>query len=681
MPRNVNLSLGTMRVKKDFNREITLQYLAGIIAVLCLSVIGVILFNQIAPTDLEQLNLLRREFVPASRGLLNPEPQERITFIILVIISPVICFLASLVVNKIHILKENVLTRQLHYWEWFTLGIVISAAMVFLLSSKDLLWWLFCPAYNGWFWLLAILFAGIVAFYMTRTKKLSPPINTAVIYALILVPLLQVLCCRIYTLDRISLNNPEPHPNIIGYAISQAVAGWTDYHQYGFYPRILAPIFHIISPNLLNISIVMGIIFCAGLYALSWTMFQIVKNKLLVLMFALISFLTMGAWNFLNHSDGLYIDPYFAYYPVRFVCPAMAVMAFWLASRYGKNIAYVICGALAGFGLWWNIDSAIPIAVATFGVCGLELFFSFERRRVFKTLILLTVGLLLGFITVYLFLGLFSPGNVSITGNNKFIRLFYQAGFVMLPMPAPPAAWCFFAGVYIFTIVTTLNSFRVRQITPACRMSLFLAVLGIGLFAYYQGRSHIFNLPAVIWPALILLFINADRLFRMIKTGRLRRYYIVLTLPVLFLTMLASTTLCLDTGKIVTGVKRTILSLPSCDEKNPIEQNIRFILRNAGDYRQVNIISHMQGVYYAETGLKAGIANFGLEEQLRFDDHVRVMECLSVSRFPLFISTFPASGGNLPSWVRRYYELRAVNNNQHTMMLFMPKGEVIQRRK
>ncbi len=664
-------------MKKDFNREITLQYLAGIIAVLCLSIIGVIVFNQIAPPCLEQLNLLRREFVPASQMLLNPEPQERMTFIVLVIISPVVCFFASHFVNQVYILKENILTRQLLYWEWFTLVIVISAAMVFLLSGKDLLWWLFCPVYNGWFWLLALLFSSVVAFYMSRTNKLPSLVNTAVIYALILLPLVQVMCCRIYTLDRISLNNPEPHPNIIGYAVSQAAAGWSDYHQYGFYPRILAPLFHIISPNLLNISIVMGIIFCAGLYALSWTMFQIFKNKLLVLMSALISFLTMGAWNFLNHSDGLYIDPYFAYYPVRFICPAMAVMAFWMASKSGKNIAYIMCGAIAGFGLWWNIDSAIPLAVATFGVCGLEFIFSFERRRVFKQLILLTAGLLLGLIAVYLLLSLVTPENASITGNNKFIRLFYQAGFAMLPMPPPPAAWCFFAGVYIFTIVIALNSFCTRKITPVCRMSLFLAVLGSGLFAYYQGRSHIFNLPAVMWPALILLFINADRLFRLIKTGRLQRYYLALTLPVLFITILASTTLCLNAGKIATGIKRTVESLSSIDEKNPIEENIRFILQNAGDYHQVNIISHMQGVYYAETGLKSGIANFGLEELLRFDDHVRVMECLSVSKLPLFISTFPASNGNLPSWVTRYYELRAISKNQHSMMLFMPKNAVI----
>jgi hypothetical protein len=40
-----------------------------------------------------------------------------------------------------------------------------------------------------------------------------------------------------------------------------------------------------------------------------------------------------------------------------------------------------------------------------------------------------------------------------------------------------------------------------------------LSVLGLGLFSYYQGRSHDHNLPSVWWPAFILLTIFVDMIY------------------------------------------------------------------------------------------------------------------------------------------------------------------------
>jgi hypothetical protein len=44
----------------------------------------------------------------------------------------------------------------------------------------------------------------------------------------------------------------------------------------------------------------------------------------------------------------------------------------------------------------------------------------------------------------------------------------------------------------------------VRAVQSAC-----VGLLGVGLFVYYLGPSHDFNLPSIWWPALLLAMIFA----------------------------------------------------------------------------------------------------------------------------------------------------------------------------
>jgi hypothetical protein len=86
----------------------------------------------------------------------------------------------------------------------------------------------------------------------------------------------------------------------------------------------------------------------------------------------------------------------------------------------------------------------------------------------------------------------------------KYQSIFYREGFLMAPMH-PLGRWWFVVAIYVVALawgVAMLLSGRRRRRAPHL---LMLAVLGTGLFAYYQGRSVAPNLYGPVWPAILLL--------------------------------------------------------------------------------------------------------------------------------------------------------------------------------
>jgi hypothetical protein len=83
----------------------------------------------------------------------------------------------------------------------------------------------------------------------------------------------------------------------------------------------------------------------------------------------------------------------------------------------------------------------------------------------------------------------------------------------------------------------------------------------------------------------------------------------------------------------------------------------------------------MQGVYYAETGLRAGIDNFSVVEQLLEKDRVRTFIELQIAKFPLFVSAFPDKKAKVPAWIYEHYKLEAVNYNG-SLLYFVPASPI-----
>jgi hypothetical protein len=83
---------------------------------------------------------------------------------------------------------------------------------------------------------------------------------------------------------------------------------------------------------------------------------------------------------------------------------------------------------------------------------------------------------------------------------------FYQLGFAMLPMKLIHP-WNLVAIVYLIGLVYAAQSVIIKNDTMNSKMVFLLSILGFGIFVYYQGRSHDFNLFDVCFPAILIVTI------------------------------------------------------------------------------------------------------------------------------------------------------------------------------
>ena len=75
----------------------------------------------------------------------------------------------------------------------------------------------------------------------------------------------------------------------------------------------------------------------------------------------------------------------------------------------------------------------------------------------------------------------------------------------------------------------------------------------------------------------------------------------------------------------------------------------------------------MQGVYYAETGLRAGIDNFNLVEVFFIEDWIRIVNELHKAKVPLFIAR-----RRIAPWLYKVYTLKAVSKDG-SLFYLVPK--------
>jgi hypothetical protein len=148
---------------------------------------------------------------------------------------------------------------------------------------------------------------------------------------------------------------------------------------------------------------------------------------------------------------------------------------------------------------------------------------------------------------------------------------------------------------------------------------------------------------------------------------------LLLSYPLLLMVMFSAYTVTVKSDKIGAGLLATYRGLRDFNQLNPTENNTRFILNCTGIHRDVNIYGDRQGIYYAETGLRSGIADFNLIEIMLASDQKRIFNALANSTLPLIVLTLPEGKLPLPNEVLRNYRLIAINDNK-TIYYFEPLG-------
>lgn len=477
--------------------------------------------------------------------------------------------------------------------------------------------------------------------------------------------------------------------NVVFYSVAQVVNGNTllvDFtNQYGLYPHFIAPIFQIIGLNALTYSVVMSALLCSSFLGIFMFMRKAIQNTFLLLL----GFIAVIVFNYLlirvMYSS---FDPYFQYWPIRLLFPCLAL---YLASVYFQNrkkLIYFSSFILFSAGVLWNIDSGIVVFLAWMMLlCYDELFLSNRKLMILRIMRHIVFGFLIFALVLAAFatfIYLRSGSLPNFYNLFKYQQIFYGAGFFMMPMPLFHT-WNIVILIYVVGLFVSIRSVIEKENSVHARMIFLLSILGIGLFSYYQGRSHDFVLPAVSYPATLLAAIFADRLLiEWRNTGFLifpQKLLLVITTSV-FLVALFFIMSPRSLDSLYKEARKGFYSLsPDYHSESVIKTdesliavmaNIDFIKHNsvAGEKIFIGCKPYLEGIYYGYTGTRNAANVPGSEEMILEKDYENKIKFIMENRtYKIFI--YSGMGSEI---FKMYYKV--VAESADGMQLLLPNTAI-----
>jgi hypothetical protein len=200
----------------------------------------------------------------------------------------------------------------------------------------------------------------------------------------------------------------------------------------------------------------------------------------------------------------------------------------------------MLLSCAGGVGMVWNLDSGlfIVVAYATFLAARMTQAWAQELggKRIpaqarsssayARALCLHLVCTALVVLVFFALLALQAGAPLNLSWLFAPQKLFFGLGLTMLPMPRLVHPWMALLAVYLLGLVVSIHSWTKNPARQCQDLVFYLSVLGLGLFYYYQGRSHVLNLVSVGWPAMLIAGILADQHLRAIRAGLLGRWHL-----------------------------------------------------------------------------------------------------------------------------------------------------------
>lgn len=577
------------------------------------------------------------------RIFLSPKPTERATFLTLGFVVPLVALFAALRPE----LVSN--SSRTPYLIWL-LPITMSALFALGMSSSEYGAWL-VPNSAG-VWLQPLIWIGpcALASWAFFKSGVSRPQKKRDILARILpwtlslgATALQIAAWRVANETSVTLAPTWwVSFDAVIYPLTQVARGRTLLvdlpSQYGLFPELIAPVFKVFGLSVWKFTTFCAVLQISSLGAIFFVASRLVRQwhvrAALALALVMVTFETPVL---LHNID----ERYFQYWPIRFLWPAMSLLAFHRFSIRPDTRRLAVVSLVSAIGTLWNLDSGLMIAISLAAYLAAQivvalLYGDSNRHTTCKRLVLwfaVHIGILVvGAIAMLTYLTLKSHNSVNLLWIFEYQKLFYGIGLMMLPMPLVPSPWMAMLAVYLAGMMSSVVTWRTFGRTSTSDTVFFLSFLGLGLFVYYEGRSHILNLITVAWPALLLTVILADRLARAVRARVAHPANRFLAATGMGVVLYLSVAFLQGIPAMMKGVHSSFEAMRR-PASSLVADELAFIRGHSTPGEKCVILSRRQGIYYASAGLASPLRGPGYAELLTTADRDSLLSQLASGEF------------------------------------------------
>lgn len=533
-----------------------------------------------------------------------PKPVERMQFTLSVLLSPFLLLIFyKLFSKKINTIDKDLILRV---YSFVSVAVVLSLfALTYIgLSVSNFVYVEKSFFYNGigkYLYCLALFPAGLFVIFVYKKGKYDNLINNIFnIFS-------GVLLSTMFFISIIGVNKPNldmlsivGHANPIFFPISQVVAGKTLLvnltSQYGLYPIFLEPIFKRVGLSMLSLTSTMGILLSLSFLFIFLFLHRVIKNKLILFLgFSTIMFY------FLDGSASPY--PYFQYWPIRTLFPSILLFLSTFYFQSKNKLLYYTLFFVSAVAILWNFDSGIIVFFSwMLGLFYMEIF-NTDIKIIIKNIFfhficgLMSIGLVLSGYTLYSFLRSGQFPNMSLFF--LYQKLFYD-GFMMIAMPFPHI-WILIMLIFLSGLLWSIRSWVAHNSNYKIFSIFLLSILGIGLFSYYEGRSHDATLYTPLYLPLMLLSIIADNIFDVaVKNSKLYGHVLLFSF-ILFFILASPLSILNNSHRYFKSVKSGFDSFFPRTQTT-LSNNVDFIKSNTSNGESVVMLTGpFDGAYFGET--------------------------------------------------------------------------------
>jgi len=464
---------------------------------------------------------------------------------------------------------------------------------------------------------------------------------------------------------------PEFHLNPVLYPLNAMIQHMplgveSVFSLYGYYPVYLAPLVSLFKPSLTMVFIIFSCITAVSIWLIFISLSNVVQNRLLRFIgaCAVIYFPYFGAHHYLN-SGNPFEDPYFQYFPLRIIFPALTLFILSLTIKYPRRMRLLLTVAafIATTGVFWNMDSGTSILLAflAFSFIGNLIPFRIDMELVSHRVLLIVIGAISAYAVFVSAFYLQTHTLPSFFSYAITVKRFSDLGATAIPLPNGLAIWQFILLVYVICIIFGYQLLNSEN--EANRGSFYVATgfLGCALMFYYFVRSHDHLIFTISWTAFYALTLIADRLYIIFKDlrggERLSQAWFVFITVIL---LAAPISFVLDGEYLMGNIKKRLDFSSQIRDQQKALQIIKFIKDNSGESKTALIMTvDYDGHLYYLSQVKPPLNISSSTDLFLKSESKRIMDYLSSDvTVPVFvISSIPIS--NYPqasSYIQNHFK-------------------------